>query len=214
MTLQVVRDILLFIFGVLAIIFIFFPIMTGKVWPHFDELYYIFASTSPWLYGGLGVGMGMGFSIIGAGWGIFITGSSLAGATVQAPRISAKNLISIIFCEAVAIYGIILSIIMAGKLEPGKSGLWRSNLPVLSDYNMYAAARRVGYIIFCAGVTVGFGNLACGLSVGIVGSTCAIADAHKAELFVKILVIEIFASALGIFTIIIGIIQANSAVFS
>ena len=49
--------------------------------------------------------------------GIFLTGSSLAAASIKAPRIISKNLISVIFCESVGKYGVIMGIIMTGKID-------------------------------------------------------------------------------------------------
>jgi V-type H+-transporting ATPase 21kDa proteolipid subunit len=117
---------------------------------------------------------------VGAAWGIWITGSSLVGAAVKAPRIRSKNLVSVIFCEATAIYGVILAIILLNKISSPKE---KST------------------------------NIASGISVGIAGSSCALGDAQDDSLFVKILIVEIFASALGIFGIIVGIIQSNNAQF-
>lgn len=115
------------------------------------------------------------------------------------------SICSVIFCEAVAIYGVIVAIILQTKVEAVKPN---------SDGSYSIAAMNSGYAILGAGSVTGWSNLACGLSVGVVGSAAALADAANPTLFVKILVVEIFASALGLFGVIIGIIMAGNANFT
>ncbi|KAL7713885.1 Vacuolar ATP synthase 21 kDa proteolipid subunit [Entamoeba marina] len=158
-----------------------------------------FLEINPVYFAVLGMFVSVGISVLGAAWGILLTAASLMGSSIRT-KFRSKHLISILFCEATAIYGVIAGFVFFGQMGSTDS-------PPTAD--QYFA----GYMIFGAGLAVGFCGLGSGISIGVAGSGAALADAQNSSLFVKMLIVEIFASALGLFGMIVGVIMTVSASF-
>ena len=139
---------------------------TGKYAGWADLLYCIEPVTCVYI----GIALALGLSILGAAWGILITGSSIMGTNIKMPFVQSKNLISVILCEATAIYGVIIALLLA--IEVGGK-----NIDIYQSVDVYQAAEYAGYCYLTIGLVVGVSNLACGLCVGVLGSSTVLLHA-------------------------------------
>ena len=74
--------------------------------------------------------------------------------------------------------------------------------------NAFFKDKKYAYACFWAGVAVGVSNLVSGIAVGVIGSITVNVDAAQKGTFVRMLIIEIFAGALGLFGLIVAIFLA------
>ena len=123
---------------------------------------------------------------------------------VKMPRIQSKNLISIILCEACGVYGLIIALLVSQGKKPADTT--KVNM-IYSSKELYQQAENAGYCAFWIGICVGLSNTFCGICIGVLGSSTALITAQNGATFISMLVVIIFASAVGLYAVIIGIIM-------
>merc|ERR1739845_41737 len=99
-----------------------------------------------------------------------------------------------------------MGIILSEKIE-------RAPTDFATNIEHWNMAMYSSFALLWCGFAVGVSNLVCGMCVGVTGSGAALADAQEPETFIKILVVEIFGSALGLFGLIVGIMMGGAANF-
>jgi len=145
-------------------------------------------------FGFAGVASAMIFSTVGAAFGTAKAGIGIAGLGSFRPELIMKSLIPVVMSGIIAVYGLVVSVLIAGALRP-------------DNYSLFAGFTHLG-----AGLACGMTGLSAGYAIGIVGDSCVRAYVHETRVFVSMVLILIFAEVLGLYGLIIALIMNNTAI--
>jgi len=143
-------------------------------------------------FGFIGIACALVFANLGAAYGTAKSGVGIASMGVLKPELIFKSIVPIIMAGILGIYGLIVAVILVGKIKK-------------EDYTYF-----YGYKHLASGLCCGLSSLAAGLAIGIVGDAGVRANAQQEQIFVGMILILIFAEALGLYGMIIAIILSQS----
>ena len=146
-------------------------------------------------FGYIGIASALVFANLGASYGTAKSGVGIASMGVLKPELIFKSIVPIIMAGILGIYGLIVSIILYSKIKTGV------------DAASYTYAQ--GYQHLSSGLCCGLSSLAAGLAIGIVGDAGVRANAQQEQIFVGMILILIFAEAIGLYGLIIAIVLSQ-----
>ena len=137
-------------------------------------------------FGFMGVTSALVFANIGAAYGTAKSGVGISSMGVMNPGLVMRNIIPVVMAGVLGIYGLIVAVIIQGSILSPQNGL--------SQYSLYT-----GFAHLAAGLCCGLSGLAAGMAIGIVGDAGVRAVGQQEKLFVGMILILIFAEALGLY---------------
>jgi len=96
-------------------------------------------------------------------------------------------------------------------LTPSHHAYFAAGVMAVSAARTVSYSVFTGYAHFAAGLCCGFSGLAAGVAIGIAGDAGVRAVSQQPKMYVGMVLILIFAEALGLYGLIIGLIIASQA---
>ena len=135
--------------------------------------------------------MALILSNVGAAYGTAKSSIGIANLGLVNPNNIFRALIPIIMAGILGIYGLIVGVILSTKAK---------------DENL---SLRNGFMYMGAGLCCGFSSLASGLAIGVAGEAGVKAYAQTDNVFVGMILMLIFAEAIGLYGLIVAIIMST-----
>jgi V-type H+-transporting ATPase proteolipid subunit len=132
----------------------------------------------------------------GSAYGTAKSGVGIAAMGVMRPELVMKSIVPVVMAGILGIYGLIIAVLIS------------TGIVQTADKPYYLFD---GFAHLAAGLSVGLAALGAGMAIGVVGDAGVRANAQQPKLFVGMILILIFAEALALYGLIVGIILSSKA---
>merc|ERR1719271_1369168 len=182
-------------FAALALVYVFAGDCTTKQYeiPAIAIRQEMCPASAPF-FGFMGCAAALVFACLGAAYGTAKSGVGVANMGVLHSEMVMKSIIPIIMAGVLGIYGLIVAVLLGSGIKADEP---------------YYYASHSGYSALAAGLCCGMAGLSAGIAIGIVGDAGVRANARQPKLFVGVILILIFAEALGLYGLIVALILSS-----
>ena len=146
-------------------------------------------NSTSFFFGYMGIASALVFANLGAAYGTAKSGVGICSMGVLKPDKIIKSVIPVIMAGILGIYGLIVAVILNQKI------------------NNYSYKK--GYSHLASGLCCGLSSLGAGIAIGIGGDAGVRALGQTDKIFVGMVLILIFAEALGLYGLIVSLILAQ-----
>merc|ERR1711904_408815 len=146
-------------------------------------------------FGFMGCAAALVFACLGAAYGTAKSGVGVANMGVLHPDVVMKSIIPVVMAGVLGIYGLIVAVLLASGIKA--DGAY--------SYSSYS-----GFSALSAGLCCGMAGPSAGIAIGIVGDAGVRANARQEKLFIGVILILIFAEALGLYGLIVALILSGN----
>merc|ERR1719313_2343353 len=141
----------------------------------------------------IGIASALVFANLGAAYGTAKSSVGISSLAVIDKSKIFQGLIPIIMAGILGIYGVIIAVIAGSQVKNLGTGMTEAD----------------GYKYLGAGLACGLSSLAAGLAIGVAGDAGVRAYAQTDDIFVGMILILIFAEAIGLYGLIVAIIMSQ-----
>ena len=149
------------------------------------------ANSSSYFFGYMGIASALVFANLGAAYGTAKSGVGICSMGVLKPDKIIKSVIPVIMAGILGIYGLIVAVIL--------------NQRISGEYQA-----KSGYKHLASGLCCGLSSLGAGIAIGIGGDAGVRALGQTDKIFVGMMLILIFAEALGLYGLIVSLILSSA----